>query len=207
MCLIIHKPAGAEIPAELLTAAAAHNTDGWGLMGFAAEGRLLLERHAQVEPAVILDACHRFRDAEFVLHLRRQTRGGSGPENTHPFRITEGLYLMHNGTLRLDLPVPGRSDTWHLVNELLRPLSQRHPGLLSDQGFLRILELGLRPENKLALLDQRQRRIVLINRAHGAEFEGLWLSSTRWIDGARFPLADAPQPQERAYAASEVCFA
>ncbi|HEX4895911.1 MAG TPA: class II glutamine amidotransferase [Solimonas sp.] len=207
MCLIIHKPADASIPEDLLAAAAAHNPDGWGLMGFAPDGRLLLERHATVDVAVVADTVRHWRDAEFVLHLRRQTRGGSGLENVHPFKILDGLYLVHNGTLKLDVRVPGRSDTWHFVHDLLRPLAQRHPGLLSDHGFLRILELGLKPENKLALLDQRLRRIVVVNREHGVELDGLWLSNTRWIDRARFPLSAAPQPQERGYTADEVQFA
>lgn len=196
MCLIIHKPAGAEIPAELLSAAAAHNADGWGLMGFDDENGLLLERHAVVNVDELIATEQALRPYEYALHLRRQTRGGSGLDNVHPFKISEGLWLMHNGTLKLRTRVPGKSDTWHLVSDLLRPLVQRHPGLLSDYAFLQILEHGLRGENKLALLDQRLRRIVLINRHHGVELDGLWLSNTRWIDARLFPLAQPLQPQE-----------
>ena len=60
--------------------------------------------------------------------------------------------------------------------------------------------------NRLPDLDERLRRIVLINREHGAEFEGLWLSNTRWIDRARFPLALTPQPQERSWTPEELEF-
>src|SRR3546814_3848034 len=86
---------------------------------------------------------------------------------------------MHNGTLKLKARVPGKSDTWHFVTDVLRPLAQRHVGLLSDYAFVQILELGLRADNKLALLDQRLRRIVIVNRAYGVEVDGLWLSNTR----------------------------
>lgn len=196
MCLIVHKPAGLSIPAELLRAASVHNHDGWGLMGFGDDGELLLERHCEVELSALLAIERRWRRHEYVLHLRRQTRGGSGLDNVHPFRISEGLWLMHNGTVHLQPRVPGKSDTWHLVNDVLRPLQQRYPGLLSDPAFLPMLEHGLRRENKLAILDQPQRRIVLVNREQGAELDGLWLSNTRWIDARLFPLARAPQPQE-----------
>lgn len=206
MCLILYKPAEARIPEELLSAAAVHNPDGWGLMGFGTDGRLLLERRAAVHLPELVDLAWTHREAEFALHLRRQTRGGSGVENTHPFAIADGIYLMHNGTLPLAARVPGRSDTWHLASDILRPLAQRHPGVLSDRGFLRMMELGLRPENKLALLDRRLRRIVLLNREHGVELDGLWLSSTRWIDRERFPLTHAPQPQERSHAPERVHF-
>lgn len=206
MCLIIHKPAGLRIPAALLRAAIALNLDGWGLMGFDPQGRLLLERHATIDPDLLLAAEAAHVDSEFALHLRRQTRGSSGLENAHPFRVVDGLYLMHNGTLPIASASPRRSDTWHFSAEILRPLAQRHPGLFSDYAFIRLLELGLRPQNKLALLDQRQRRIVLVNRDHGAELEGLWLSNTRWIDRRLFPLETTPQPQERTWSAADLHF-
>lgn len=206
MCLIIHKPAGLRIPQDLLRAAVRHNADGWGVMGFERSGRTFVRKEAVVDVDALLDVESQYRDAEFALHLRKQTRGGSGIENVHPFRVIHGIELMHNGTLDLQERVPGRSDTWHFVHEVLRPLAQRYAGLLSDHAFIKVLELGLQPQNKLALLDRAQRRIVLINRAHGAEFEGLWLSSTRWIDRGLFPLDHAPQPQARDYAAAEVNF-
>lgn len=207
MCLIIHKPAGVEIPHELLSAASVHNPDGWGAMGFDVSGRIVVERQAHVDLIEIADFVHAHRDSEIALHLRRQTRGGSGAENTHPFRIADGLWLMHNGTLKIGARVANRSDTWHFVSDILRPLSQRHPGLLSDRSFLKIIEMAVRPENKMALLDAKTRRIALLNQEHGAELDGLWLSSTRWIDRERFPLTLAPQPQERSYSPTALHFA
>lgn len=206
MCLIIHKPAEVRIPEELISAAAVHNPDGWGVMGFAADGRTFVEKRAQVHVAEIADLLWQHRDAELALHLRRQTRGAGDLDNAHPFAFGDGLWLMHNGTLPLAPRVPGRSDSWHLAHDLLRPLAQRHPGIASDHGFLRVLELGLKPENKAAILDKHHRRIALLNREHGAELDGLWLSSTRWIDQARFPLALPPQPQERAHPPGRVHF-
>ena len=206
MCLIIHKPRGAAIAADLLQAAVTLNRDGWGLMGFSPQGDLLLERHQNVDFDQLLHAERRYRDSEYVLHLRRRTKGGANADNTHPFKVVDGVYLMHNGTLRVETPVAGMSDTWHFVNDVLRPLAQRRQGLLLDNAFHKLLELALRPENKLALLDHPTRRIVLINQAHGAELDGLWLSSTRWIDRKLLPLVTPPQPQERNYAPTEVRF-
>lgn len=206
MCLIIHKPRGATIPADLLEAAVSLNRDGWGLMGFSAEGDLLLERHANVQLAEILAAERRYREAEYVLHLRKRTRGGANIDNAHPLKVAEGIYLMHNGTIRIDPRVPGMSDSWHFASDILRPLAQRRRGVLLDNAFHRLLEIALRPENKLALLDYPERRIVLINQAHGAELDGLWLSSTRWIDRRLLPLSITPQPQERSYRAADLHF-
>jgi hypothetical protein len=89
---------------------------------------------------------------------------------------------------------------------VLRPLAQRHRPLFLDNAFHALLEVGLRPENKLALLDQSSGRIVLLNRAHGAELDGLWLSSTRWVDRRLLPLANAPQPQEQTFEPGALSF-
>lgn len=206
MCLIIHKPRGIEIPADLLEAAVSLNRDGWGLMGFSPSGDLLVERHAKVDLEQILATERKLRDSEYVLHLRKRTRGAADVDNAHPFKIVDGVYMMHNGTIKLDTRVAGMSDSWHFVAEILRPLAQRRQGVLLDNAFHRLLEIALKPENKLALLDYPERRIILINQAHGAELDGLWLSSTRWIDQRLLPLATTPQPQERSYEPSEVRF-
>jgi hypothetical protein len=206
MCLIIHKPAGVAIPADLLDAALPLNEDGFGVMGFHPRRGLLIHRQAQITLDGLLAFERAHRDAEYALHLRQRTRGDTEAHNLHPFTISGQLYLMHNGTIRLPLRVPGRSDTWHFVHDVLRPLAQRRPGVLLDNAFIQLLELALKPENKLALMDYAQHRIVLINREHGAELDGLWLSSTRWIDRGRLPLAAPPQAQERAYTAHDVQF-
>lgn len=210
MCVIIHKPRDAAIPTDLLQAALALNHDGWGLMGLDTEGSVLLERHAESKQAHILDALTRHRDAELVLHLRQRTKGTESIENAHPFKLAERLYLMHNGTLPLGQHagshVAGRSDTWHFVQDVLRPLHQNYVGLMADPAFLRVLELALKPENKVVLLDGRIGRIAILNREHGAEFEGLWLSNTRWIDRRLLPLVHTPQPQLRSYSADELHF-
>lgn len=208
MCLIIHKPADARIPEDLLVSALSLSHGGWGLMGFATDGALLLERHAKLDAAELLATVRRLPDAEYALHLRRRTHGDAGEANAHPFKVVNGVYLMHNGTLEFDAgqDAPGRSDTWRLVHHYLRPLEQRWPGLLRDTTMQSLLELGLQPENRVALLLESARRIVILNRSQGREFEGLWLSGTRWVDRRLLPLDALAQPQERSFAAGELRF-
>lgn len=206
MCVIVHKPAGQRIPRELIDAAAALNRDGWGLMGFDAKGELLIERHAQVDAGHIDQRLRGLRDAELCLHLRLRTRGSDATDNTHPIKVSDRFHLMHNGTLRFKTRIPDRSDSWHFAVDLLRPLAANWPGVLSHPSFLAIVEAGLTPENKVVLLDAQARQLVFFNRHHGAEFEGLWLSSTRWIDSRRLPLSNAPQPQQKTYQAGELDF-
>jgi len=206
VCLILHKPAGAKVPTELIEAAAAFNRDGWGLMGFTPGGELLLERHAGVDAARIERRLRGLREAELCLHLRLRTRGANSAENLHPLKVSDRFHLMHNGTLKLAARVPGRSDSWHFAVDVLRPLAVNWPELLGHPSFLALVEAGLTPENKVVVLDAQARRFIVYNRHHGADFEGLWLSSTRWIDRRVLPLSHAPQPQQQTYAAAELDF-
>jgi hypothetical protein len=117
MCLIIHKPAGEFIPEDLLRAGASLNHDGWGLMGFGTDGKPLIERRSQLDIEELLAIERRLRGAEYALHLRRRTRGDVSESNAHPFRITDDIYLMHNGRwtwrpARRDAPTPG---TWCII--------------------------------------------------------------------------------------------
>ncbi|MGQ0699181.1 MAG: class II glutamine amidotransferase [Panacagrimonas sp.] len=205
MCLIVHKPPHLRIPHDLLTAAVRLNNDGWGLMGHDAGGRRLLERHSVTSLEELLETEEELAHAEYALHLRRRTRGRVDLDNTHPFEIDEGVYLMHNGTLNFDGGLAGDSDTRSFALQVLRPLARRYTGLLVDREFLRLLELSLNPQNKAVLYDFPRRRFDFLNRATGAEFEGLWLSSIKWIDAAALPLSSGGA-QQRTYTANEIGF-
>ncbi|MBX6420946.1 MAG: hypothetical protein IRZ06_08060 [Nevskia sp.] len=205
MCLIIYKPAGLSIPTELIEAAAHFNRDGWGLMGHIQTQGCLCERHERVDPQAILRRLHVLEQAELCLHLRLRTRGSRGLDEAQPFKITDRYWLMHNGTLRLP-PQPGHSDSRLLAERILRPLFAAWPELPIQAAFVALVEAGLGPENKVVLFDAEWRRFHFFNYRYGAEFEGLWLSSTRWIDRRRLALAHAPQPQAQSYPIAELEF-
>jgi hypothetical protein len=198
MCVIIHKPAGIAIPPDLLAAAASLNRDGWGLMGFDAGGQFLLERHPYVDVAKLIETERKYRAAEYVLHLRLLTRGSTDVQNIHPLWVEGDSFLMHNGTLgSLETAQISRSDSWHFASQVLRPLLQWDPHLLEQPAFLQLVEMALGQDNRAVLLQRSTQRIHIFNRRYGAELEGLWCSSTRWIDQRLYALPSAPQPQER----------
>lgn len=189
MCVIFHKPPGRSIDRDLLEAAAACNGDGWGLMGVAGDGEVLVERHARVDVAVIEQRLADLRDADLCLHLRQRTRGARSLHNTHPIRVNARFELMHNGTVELPPAADGRSDSWQLANGLLGPLLDSHPELAGDPAFVTLVEAGLTPRNRLVLLDRDERRLLFFNRRHGVERDGLWISGWHWVERGRRRLA------------------
>jgi len=207
MCLIIHKPAGIAVPRELIEAAVRFNNDGWGAMGFTAGGRLVATRVARTRAPEIAAFAEGYFAEELVIHLRYRTRGAANARNVQPFEVVPGLYLMHHGELDLPRRLAERSDSWHLVNDLLRPLVERHPDLVLDRHFLRIFEQSLGPTNRVVLLHERSGRIDILNAAQGFPYQGLWLSGTRWIDQEVLEIPGAPQPQRRSYHATGLRFA
>lgn len=193
MCLMIHKPPYAVIPESLIRIARAYDGGSSGLMGIGKDRRLLLERRHRLNVNELLVLEPELRGAEYVLHLCQPRRDDSVSSNVYPFEVTEGIYLMHSGALRLKARVPGKSDTWHLVHDLLRPLVTRWDSLFEDPSFAAlwsVLEEGLRPDNRLALLGYPRRRFIIINREHRIDI--LWRVNLREV-AARQPRARPSQ--------------
>jgi len=198
MCLLIHKPSAAAVPDALLDSAADYNPHGYGLMAFVDGGTLVVERRADTKKSELLALYREFRDYECVWHLRYRTSGAIDEPNTHPIRITPQLYLAHNGTVNLQRRDPQRSDTWHLVDDYLRPVLARRPELLHDEFFQELVTTWCGPHNKFVFMDGESHRTVIVNRAGGVEVEGLWLSNTRWFDASRFAWRQAGATQDAA---------
>ena len=198
MCLLIHKPHDSELPASLLDSAAEYNPHGFGLMAFDSDDRLVVRRRTRTRKADLHALYREFRDQECVIHLRYGTSGIVDRDNTHPIRITSSICMAHNGTVNLGRHAQERSDTWHLVNDYLRPVLSRRPGLLHDRFFQDLVTTWCGPHNKFVFMAAASRSTVIVNRERGFEIEGVWLSNTRWFDASRFSWHQAtPQNGQR----------
>jgi hypothetical protein len=184
VCLLIHKSANAVIPEALLESAAGFNPHGFGLMAFDDADEIVVHRRAHTVIEELQALSRDYRERECVIHLRYGTSGLVDQDNTHPIRITPQIYLAHNGTVNLSRHVEERSDTWHLVNDYLRPVLSRRPELLYDSFFHDLVTAWCGPHNKFVFMDARTRSTVIVNRDKGVERNGLWLSNTRWFDPA-----------------------
>lgn len=156
MCLIIKKPPGRRIPRDFLENVHRKNPDGWGCF-FAHDGRLVWQRGLDFAGLLDLNASLPTQ-AEVYLHLRQATYGRVATEMAHPFAVTPGLLLMHNGSLHPLAPQDAaNSDTWELAR-LLRSLLEgltdtQSAALLRSEGFLR-LTAPLLQASMVVLLDR-----------------------------------------------------
>ena len=119
MCLIIHKPDGAEVPKWVIDSAKEYNSDGVGLMGQGDTNRWL-----KIKTNKIYDKTNKLKTS--ALHFRWATHGATNIENCHPFKLAGGQHhLMHNGIFSDYKPTKGRkstdSDTALFVKEYCDP--------------------------------------------------------------------------------------
>ena len=124
MCVIIYKPKGKSVTFDMVqNSIEGANDDAFGLM-YSEGGRVMVER--TLDMAKVWPMVQARQNQELFLHFRFATHGTKDLSNAHPYKVTKGLYLMHNGIA----PVPQwnktRSDTWHVARLLLNITSRHH---------------------------------------------------------------------------------
>lgn len=191
MCLIIHKPKHVKINVDLLHSASEHNPHGFGLMAFAGPQKINIIRSQHTRFDDLRRAYSHFAKYECVIHLRLRTRGHVNNTNTHPFKLTNSIYMAHNGTLEINCRVPGRSDSWHMANDLLSPLLVDNPRILHNKNFQSYVGEKIGANNRMVFMDAELQKTVIINESLGVEYQGAWLSNTKWFDSARFGLSNS----------------
>jgi len=186
MCLLIHKPAGIDVPELLLGSAAEYNPHGFGIMVLHKDGHFELRRRARTHINTLRKIYAQFREHECVLHFRYGTSGEVDQINTHPIKVTRHIYMAHSGTLEVERHREVRSDTWHFAMDYLRPILKNRPEALYESGFQNLIKAWAGPSNRFVFMDSRKGTTVIINREHGFDVDGLWLSNTRWFDASKF---------------------
>ena len=88
------------------------------------------------------------------------------------------------------------------MHDYLGPILANRRRLIYDRDFRHILDAWLGPQNRIVFLDESERRIELLHRADGFDWNGLWLSNTRWIDRRLLSL----EGHDGVYRASEARF-
>jgi len=177
MCILIHHPSNVSFSDELLNDFYAHNSDGFGAM-YAEGGKLVVVKtlgKPQEINALYKDA---LKGRECIIHYRMKTHGDIDMENCHPYKVTDEIWMAHNGILSMGNPVDKtKSDTWHFIKFILRPALEANPALLFDPDYQTYLEDMIGHSNKFAFMHSSGESVVL-NYDAGVEHEGAWLSNT-----------------------------
>ena len=116
---------------------------------------------------------------EYAIHFRYATHGSIDTKNCHPFRVVDGLYLMHNGILsKYGDMNKTQSDTRNFIDYYLRPIIEKYGiEIIYTEEFKESVEKEIGLGNKIVLID-KDFNFIIFNENLGTWIDNNWLSNT-----------------------------
>lgn len=192
MCIIAAKPAGTPMPdRDTIRTMWNVNSDGAGLM-WVEKGQVRIEKGFMKYKALAnrLDELEKKLDltaTPVVMHFRITTHGGTKPENTHPFPITDSIGALkkrvittdvgvaHNGIIPIT-PRKGISDTMEYIATQLAPLKRALPRFYENKHAMQLIQNAI--GSKMAFLT-REGKIYTVG--HFIEDGGMLYSNESYM--------------------------
>lgn len=200
MCILIHHPANACFTSNQLEDFYSKNSDGFGAIVKKSTGTVEIIKSvgnlAEIEDLYYDQvACH-----EAIIHFRMKTHGEIDIANCHPYEVVPGIWLAHNGILSTgNAADPKMSDTWHYIQNYLKPMLSAHPELMTNEGFIKLVGAHIGTNNKFGLMNDKG-EVSIINRASGYDFWDMadksltvWYSNTYAFSPYQHGFLEAPK--------------
>ena len=167
MCIIAAKAAGVPMPdRDTIRNMWEANRDGAGIM-YVEKGKVHIEKGFMKykDFTKVLDRLEKQLDltaTPVVMHFRITTHGGTSPENTHPFPITDSIGALkkltittdigvaHNGIINSVNPRKGISDTMEYIASQLAPLKKALPRFYENKNAMTLVKNAI--ESKMVFL-------------------------------------------------------
>ena len=183
MCLLHSHPADTQFDEADIADFYKHNPDGVGVM-WAQDNSLYVKKEL---PANATDAWKFYQNycqgKECYVHWRMKTHGLIDITNCHPYDVfgdgeTMPISLMHNGILSIgnegDVT---KSDTWHYVENYLKPLLKDYPAMFNNPTLIKLLEEHIGHGNRFIMLNHLG-DVAIVNEADFVTYKGAKLSNT-----------------------------
>ena len=134
MCLAIYKPSKVKPDWDALEEGFKSNSHGAGF-AVAVDGSIQIHK-GFFNFEDFLRAYDPFADRQALIHFRWATHGARDQEMCHPFSVTDEIAMIHNGILNISTDDDKtKSDTWHYVEYILKPLAERDRDFYSDNAI------------------------------------------------------------------------
>lgn len=178
MCLLVQQTTQSKFSDEFLADVFNKNQDGLGVM-YAEDDKMHIFKCLPASAAEFIDFYRKHAEGRnCVWHARMQTHGDIDFDNCHPYKVTDDVWLAHNGILSTGNSADTKkSDTWHFIQNFVRPALIGNPDLLTDVNWQKFLGEIIGRGNKFALV-RNDGAVVVINAAAGINYENAWLSNT-----------------------------
>jgi len=148
MCIAIYKPETMLLSEDTLKNSWDNNPDGAGFM-YVDNGQVIISK-GYMSYKSFREAYDPHASKQMAVHFRIATHGKVDGNNTHPFRISDTLGLIHNGIIsnvKCDID-KDMSDTWHFVERFMK----KYEHLRHEPEFKMLIEKYI-GASKLVTLD------------------------------------------------------
>lgn len=191
MCLLVQQSASTKFSDEFILDVYSKNRDGIGVM-YADSGIVQVHKYLPKKAAEFLRF---YRDQidgrDCIWHARMQTHGKIDMDNCHPYKVTDKLWMAHNGILSSgNESDTAKSDTWHFIRNVIEPVLAYEPDRLMRPEYQTFLGNLIGSTNKFGFMDGYG-NAVIINRSSGVTYEGAWLSNTYAWSASKFGMGTA----------------
>ena len=183
MCLLVVQPEGVVFSDAFLKGVYTKNSDGIGVMYVENEELVVTKGIPNNFDEMKAFYEEHIKERECAWHNRMKTHGLIDLDNCHPYEVlTEEdgypLWMMHNGVLYTgNAKNPSMSDTWHYIQNYLRPMLKHNPEWFMTDEFADLVSSHIGTGNKFTFMDAKG-NIITLNEDKGVEYNGAWLSNT-----------------------------
>ncbi len=157
MCLIIRCETDKPLSKDLLQDMQKRNDDGFGFM-WIQNNKLKTFKDNSDDFEKLWEKYEELKAFNPFIHLRYKTHGLIDHTNTHPYPCGHGIYLMHNGVVNVnDSSDRDKSDTWHFLDQLIKPLLDLSPNphkVIRSEKFRKLLENWMGGNNRMVFGDR-----------------------------------------------------
>lgn len=198
MCLLVSQPKHS-FSTDFLIDVYTKNQDGLGVM-YAEDGKVHVYKCLPANAQDFVDFYVKHAAGrECIWHARMQTHGDVDMDNCHPYRVTDSIWLAHNGVLQTSNDSDqSKSDTWHFIKNVLSPALTHNPDLILDKEWVAFIGKLIGGSNKFALL-RSDGETAIINKSSGVTFEDSWVSNTYAWTPSKHGYYDNRQPNHNAW--------
>lgn len=191
MCILIHHPINSKFSHEQLADFYSKNPDGFGAIVKRGDTVEVIKSIGTL-PEIKALYDEQVSGHEAVIHFRMKTHGAIDIANCHPYEVIPGIWMAHNGVLSTgNAADPKMSDTWHYIQDFLKPVLEQDPSMIFNAGFQKMMADQIGRSNKFAFMNQ-EGEIAIINRTSGVDHGGIWYSNTYAWTPYRFGYGTPP---------------
>lgn len=172
MCVIVHHPKGKKVSKTDFDNMWQKNSHGFGMM-YLSPGGKKIEVFKSMDQAEAWEFYNTHEFVKYAMHFRIATHGNIDLDNVHPYKVKEGMFLMHNGIITIPCPRKNMSDSYHF-------------GLLLSQFTVQEMyeerdniESALGANSKVLIMTPHH-DIFFNKRLGTSEKDGFWYSNMTW---------------------------